>query len=222
MCCRFVISSKNAFNLEYEVSYNVCPSQLVPVKTKEKSLLMKWSYSPLWKQDMNLINCRSETMNEKPSFKNSKRCIIFNNGWYEWQRKDNKKIPYYHFSQTNYFAGGTRMASVDLFLHPDDDAYYTTTEETIEEPELDDEGAETGVFTTRTVQRREYTGPTLNVRERLQNLISRMDAIEADEIIDDYNSSALLQLVHNLSARLDLRDQQIADLTQRIQTLELQ
>ena len=105
MCGRFVISSKNAFNLEYEVSYNVCPSQLVPVKTKEKSLLMKWSYSPLWKQDMNLINCRSETMNEKPSFKNAKRCIIFNNGWYEWQRKDNKKIPYYHFSQTNYFAG---------------------------------------------------------------------------------------------------------------------
>ena len=105
MCGRFVISSKNAFNLEYEVSYNVCPSQLVPVKTKEKSLLMKWSYSPLWKQDMNLINCRSETMNEKPSFKNAMRCIIFNNGWYEWQRKDNKKIPYYHFSQTNFFAG---------------------------------------------------------------------------------------------------------------------
>ena len=55
MCGRFVISSKNAFNLEYEVSYNVCPSQLVPVKTKEKSLLMKWSYSPLWKKDMNQI-----------------------------------------------------------------------------------------------------------------------------------------------------------------------
>ena len=105
MCGRFVISSKNAFNLEYEVSYNVCPSQLVPVKTKEKSQLMKWSYSPLWKQDMNLINCRSETMNEKPSFKNAKRCIIFNNGWYEWQRKDNEKIPFYHYCLSNYFAG---------------------------------------------------------------------------------------------------------------------
>ena len=105
MCGRFVISSKNAFNLEYDISYNVCPSQLVPVKTQEKSQLMKWSYSPLWKQDMNLINCRSETMNEKPSFKDAKRCIIFNNGWYEWQTKDNKKIPYYHYSQTNYFAG---------------------------------------------------------------------------------------------------------------------
>ncbi len=105
MCGRFVISSKNAFNLEYDISYNVCPSQLVPVKTQEKSQLMKWSYSPLWKQDMNLINCRSETMNEKPSFKDAKRCIIFNNGWYEWQTKDNKKIPYYHYSQTSYFAG---------------------------------------------------------------------------------------------------------------------
>ena len=65
---------------------------------------MKWSYSPLWKQDMNLINCRSETMNEKPSFKNAKRCIIFNNGWYEWQRKIIKKSLLSLF-QTNYFAG---------------------------------------------------------------------------------------------------------------------
>ena len=56
MCGRFVISSKNAFNLEYNISYNVCPSQLVPVKTKEKSLLMKWSYSPLWKQDLNPVS----------------------------------------------------------------------------------------------------------------------------------------------------------------------
>ena len=48
---------------------------------------------------------RKASYTKKPSFKNSKRCIIFNNGWYEWQRKDNKKIPYYHFSQTNYFAG---------------------------------------------------------------------------------------------------------------------
>ena len=30
---------------------------------------------------MNLINCRSETINEKPSFKNTKKCIVFNNGY---------------------------------------------------------------------------------------------------------------------------------------------
>ena len=30
---------------------------------------MKWSYSPKWKDDMNLINCRHETLLEKPSLR---------------------------------------------------------------------------------------------------------------------------------------------------------
>ena len=47
MCGRFVISSKNPFDLEYIPSYNVTPSQLVPIKTKHISKLIKWSYSPL-------------------------------------------------------------------------------------------------------------------------------------------------------------------------------
>ena len=88
MCGRFVISINKPYGLEYDASYNVAPSQLVPVKIKENAKLLKWSYAPLWKKDMHLINCRSETMNEKPSFRNAKRCVIFNNGWYEWQRKD--------------------------------------------------------------------------------------------------------------------------------------
>ncbi len=105
MCGRFVISSNKPFGIKYDASYNVAPSELIPIKTKNFSKLMKWSYSPYWKKNMNLINCRSETIKEKPSFKNSKRCIIFHNGWYEWQRKDNEKIPYYHYSSSNNFAG---------------------------------------------------------------------------------------------------------------------
>ena len=105
MCGRFVISSNNPFGLQYKASYNIVPSQMVPVKTINNTKLMKWTYSPLWKKDMNLINCRSETMNEKPSFKNVKRCVIFNNGWYEWQRKNKEKIPFYHHCQSNNFAG---------------------------------------------------------------------------------------------------------------------
>ena len=105
MCGRFVISSNNPFGLKYKASYNIVPSQMVPVKTINNTKLMKWTYSPLWKKDMNLINCRSETMNEKPSFKNAKRCVIFNNGWYEWQRKNKEKFPFYHHCQSNNFAG---------------------------------------------------------------------------------------------------------------------
>ena len=105
MCGRFVISSPDVFGLKNETSYNVAPSQLIPVKTKDDARLMKWSYSPLWKKDMNLINCRSETMHEKPSFKDAHRCVIYHDGWYEWQRNDKEKIPYYHYSQSHLFAG---------------------------------------------------------------------------------------------------------------------
>ena len=105
MCGRFVISSENVFGLEYKASFNIVPSQMVPVKTINDAKLMKWKYAPLWKKDMNLINCRSETMNEKPSFKNAKRCVIFHNGWYEWQRKDKQKIPFYLHCPSNSFAG---------------------------------------------------------------------------------------------------------------------
>ena len=54
---------------------------------------------------MKLINCRSETMNVKASFKHAKRCVIYNNGWYEWQNIKNQKTPYYHYSESNVFAG---------------------------------------------------------------------------------------------------------------------
>ena len=105
MCGRFVIATNNGFGLKYEISYNVVPSQFIPVKTKDDAKLMRWSFSPSWKKEMNLINCRSETMNEKPSFKNAKRCVIYQNGWYEWQRKGKEKIPFFHYSYSNNFAG---------------------------------------------------------------------------------------------------------------------
>lgn len=105
MCGRFVITSNNPYGLQYKSSYNVTPSQFIPVKIKDSAKLMKWSYAPLWKKEMNLINCRSETMNEKPSFRNAKRCVIFHNGWYEWQRKSKDKTPFYHYCSSNNFAG---------------------------------------------------------------------------------------------------------------------
>ena len=49
----------------------------------------------------------------------------------------------------------------------------------------------------------------------------RLSAIEANEITDDATDTALLQLVANLSSRLDQRDAQIADLQTRIESLEV-
>ena len=110
MCGRFVLSDKKVikekFNVELSPSYNIAPSQDVLV-IKPDPTFMKWTYSPKWKDDMNLINCRHETLLEKPSFKGSLRCVFLANGWYEWQRQNNSKTPFFHYIENEllYFAG---------------------------------------------------------------------------------------------------------------------
>ena len=125
-------------------------------------------------------------------------------------------------------AGGPYVAigqTITFNTGADDDANYTITTETYEEQEeltpyipavpatYDEDGNEltaevpaveaTYQTVTKTREVRTYTGPTLDVKERLQNLIARVDAIEADEVSDDATSSALLTLVASLSARID-------------------
>ena len=63
---------------------------------------IKWGLIPFWAKDQSigskLINARSETVSQKPSFKHAfrqKRCLVPANGWFEWQRKGQCKQPYY-------------------------------------------------------------------------------------------------------------------------------
>ena len=110
MCGRYVLSDteavKKKFKIEVKASHNIAPSQNVLV-LKPNPEMMTWSYSPKWKEDMNLINCRHETLLEKPSFKGSMRCIFIANGWIEWLRSENEKKPFFHYigSELIYFAG---------------------------------------------------------------------------------------------------------------------
>ncbi len=55
-----------------------------------------WGLIPSWAKDDEIkkftLNAKIETVNEKPSFKNSvdKRCLVIANGYYEWQWLDPK------------------------------------------------------------------------------------------------------------------------------------
>lgn len=85
--------------------YNIAPSQMVPVITnrKRKELtLLKWGLVPTWAKDPaignRMINARSETAAEKPSFRTAfkrRRCLIPSDGYYEWTKRDSKKVPMY-------------------------------------------------------------------------------------------------------------------------------
>jgi putative SOS response-associated peptidase YedK len=68
--------------------------------------LFTWGLIPFWVKDskqageirMKTFNARSETLSEKPSFRNSlhrKRCLVLANGFYEWHTAEKSKIPYY-------------------------------------------------------------------------------------------------------------------------------
>ena len=110
-----------------------------------------------------------------------------------------------------------RSAGFQIELERDNDANYTVTgtEEYEEQEELtpyvpatyDEYGNEltaevqaTYQTVTKTRDVRTYTGPTLDVKERLQNLIARLDSLEAEELADDATSTLLLTTVNNLNA----------------------
>ena len=76
---------------------------------------LSWGLIPEWSKTEEIkkytLNARYETLKEKPSFKNAKRCVIFADGFYEWKwldSKGNKKQKYlleYPDSELFGFAG---------------------------------------------------------------------------------------------------------------------
>lgn len=85
--------------------YNIAPTQPIPVvlNTSPETLsAARWGLVPAWAKDAkmaaNMINARSETLLEKPSFRTilkSQRCLVVADGFYEWKKnEDGTKTPY--------------------------------------------------------------------------------------------------------------------------------
>jgi putative SOS response-associated peptidase YedK len=111
MCGRFHLEPDEDFYPRFGLKHkdddyikpndNVRPGTYIPVinnsPAKELSL-MKWGFIPVWAKDekigYKMINSRSETIFEKPSFRSAiknSRCLIPATGFYEW---DDKKRPH--------------------------------------------------------------------------------------------------------------------------------
>lgn len=91
---------------EVEARYNIAPTQTVLGITADEDTrqakLFKWGLIPSWAKDPSigskLINARSETVTEKPSFREAfkrRRAIIPADGFYEWLRTGTRKQPYF-------------------------------------------------------------------------------------------------------------------------------
>lgn len=93
-------------------SYNVTPQSNIPVwyeiDHKPYIQAMHWGLIPFWAKEKSIgnrmINARSETLSEKPSFRAAykhRHCLIPVNGFYEWMKQPNQKHkqPYYFKSR---------------------------------------------------------------------------------------------------------------------------
>lgn len=81
--------------------YNIAPTQPVPVvpnNGQNRVEFFTWGLIPSWAKDPKIgnrmINARSETLHEKPSFRAAykrRRCLILTDGFYEWQKVPGQK-----------------------------------------------------------------------------------------------------------------------------------
>lgn len=126
MCGRYTIHSSfqviaDLFEVESGPAlvprYNVAPTQDVPVVRLDQEqhrelVMMRWGLVPYWAKDPkignSLINARSESVSEKPAFRNAfqrRRCLVVADGFFEWKKTGASKQPYWiHLKSGEPFA----------------------------------------------------------------------------------------------------------------------
>ncbi len=115
MCSRYSLTSppeavRSYFALgevpEFPPRYNIAPSQPVGIVRTDAHgarifRLVRWGLIPSWTKEpakiSMMINARSETVTEKPSFRGAirhRRCLVPTNGFYEWTGTPGSKTPH--------------------------------------------------------------------------------------------------------------------------------
>lgn len=116
MCGRFAFYSPSeataalfgaSGSITLPARYNIAPTQdIAAVRTAEDGsrelVTLRWGLVPFWAKDPSIgnrmINARAETVAEKPAYRAAyrrRRCLVLADGFYEWQKEGNLKVPYY-------------------------------------------------------------------------------------------------------------------------------
>ena len=126
MCGRFTLTSNSdelqgqfGFISEFTDSeffdrgprYNIAPTQAVLTVTNDgqrRGEVMRWGLIPFWAKDLKvgarMINAVGETVSTKPAFRaafKKRRCLVLANGFYEWKKDGNRRLPTYIYSKNN-------------------------------------------------------------------------------------------------------------------------
>lgn len=116
MCGRFAFYSPTeaaaalfgaATSADVKPRYNIAPTQYIAAiregdDSERELVMLRWGLVPFWAKDPaignRMINARAETVAEKPSYRAAyrhRRCIVLADGFYEWQKQPDFKVPYY-------------------------------------------------------------------------------------------------------------------------------
>lgn len=119
MCGRFAFYSPSEAtaalfgvdaSLLVEPRFNIAPSQYIAAIRETDNAegpvrelaMFRWGLVPFWAKDPaignRMINARSETVAEKPSFRAAyrhRRCLVLADGFYEWKKEGDSKTPYF-------------------------------------------------------------------------------------------------------------------------------
>jgi putative SOS response-associated peptidase YedK len=115
MCGRYTLTSapeairalfRYAERPNFPPRYNIAPTQPIGivrlVEGQRQFALVRWGLLPSWVKDPKgfalLINARGESAADKPAFRAAmkrRRCLIPADGFFEWQKAGERKLPYY-------------------------------------------------------------------------------------------------------------------------------
>ncbi len=134
MCGRFALTVDPAdlqdafpefkFPAQGAPRYNIAPSQPIlglPNDGTNQADFFVWGLIPSWAKDPSIgnrmINARAETLAEKPAFRSAykyHRCLIFADGFFEWQARPGSKSKVPHFIRLK---SGAPFAFAGLWEH---------------------------------------------------------------------------------------------------------
>lgn len=91
-------------DFELVARYNIAPGQDAPVVAEDRRGrrmgLLTWGLVPGWMDEPSkpLINARSESVLERPSFREAfgrRRCLVPADGFYEWREEGGRNVPFW-------------------------------------------------------------------------------------------------------------------------------
>ncbi|MDP6374914.1 MAG: SOS response-associated peptidase [Pseudomonadales bacterium] len=138
MCGRFNITSDPLAQLLMELvglthpgpdNHNAAPTESVSVlrvnaRGDPEIVAMRWWLTPYWAKEMStrysMFNTKSETVAKSPAFREpvrKRRCVVPVSGFYEWQRVNGQKLPFY--ITASQFPGLLLAGVWDRWRNPD-------------------------------------------------------------------------------------------------------